>query len=428
MEDLSKRNVTILDNGLFVSLAEHLAPHFNKVRYATPTAGPFTTTPEYSIGMGIEGVQRLDDITSALHPRIFEDTDLWVFPDVYLSGLVSHLRAMGLCVWGSGDAEMFELDRLKFKQHAEKLGLDLGRYETVKGMVALRSFMKAHPGWFLKTSRQGPPGRGDFETVRSRSYSEVEFRLDEIAARLGHRAESTEFILEEPIEDAVEIATDVYCIDGEYPSKGLLGLEIKAEGYVAKVIDYDDYPESLREVNEAMAPTFKRSKYRSMAAIECRLTKDGTAYVLDPCLRFGRPPLSVQAVITNWPEIFWGGGNGELVEPEFGSPWCAEACIYSDYAEEHPTRIEFPEDLAAEHLKLSNYCIDKGKRIVVPQNYKLSGLGSVIATGSTMAKAIANCRDLMKELKGYDVKASDPFDQAEEEIAKMKSFGVDGFG
>ena len=56
--------------------------------------------------------------------------------------------------------------------------------------------------------------------------------------------------------------------------------------------------------------------------------------------------------------------------------------------------------MAAEHPKLSNYCTDKGKRIVVPQTYKLSGLGSVVATGSTMAKAIKNVQELAGGLTG----------------------------
>ena len=272
-----------------------------------------------------------------------------------------------------------------------------------------------------------PPGRGDFETVRSRNFSEAEFRINEIASRLGHRQELTEFILEKPIDDAVELATDIYTIDGKFPMSGVLGLEIKAEGYVGKGIKYEEYPESLRDVNEKMEPVYRKAKARSMVALECRMTKDGTAFALDPCMRHGRPPLSIFNMITNWPEIYWGGGAGEMVEPKFKDAWCAESCIYSDYAEEHPTRIDFP-DSQVEHLRLSNYCISGGRRIVVPQNYKLSGLGSVCATGSTMEKAIENVRALNKDLHGYDVKATDPFDQAAEQISKMKAYGVKAFG
>lgn len=425
-ENLTSKVCAVYDQGLFVSLAELLAPHFAKVYYCTSTAGSFPTTSQYVVGTGIEGVERLNDITDA--EAIEDKIDLHIFADLYLAGRQQRLRRAGARVWGAGHAEMLELDRLKFKQLAEKLDLSVGRYEVVKGITALRAFLKTHEGWPVKTARFGPPGRGDFETIRpGYTYRQLEFRIDEIEQRLGAEAEKTEFIVEEPIKDAVELAIDSYCVEGEYPSKALLGLEVKGDGYVGKVVDYDDCPDSLLEVNEALSPTFKRAHYAQMAAIECRLVKGGQAFVLDPCLRFPRPPLSLQLVISNWPQIFWSGGAGEITEPQFLSMWCAESCIYSDYAEEHPTRIDFPSDLASKHLKLSNYCISGGARIVVPQHYGLSGLGSVVATGSTMKKAIENVRELSKELKGYDVKCSDKFDDAEESLAKMKDYGVDAF-
>ena len=403
-----------------------IGPHFKKCYYSIPSADAFPTSARFGIGTGMEhlNVFRLPEITDALD--LMDEIDLWIFPDIGLGKWESFLRKQGCRVWGAGKAEKLEYDRLAFKQHAEKLGLDVGPYEVVRGMEALRSAIKSKGGRPVKIARYGPPGRGDFETIRpGYDYSQLEFILDDRERTLGHLAESVDFILEKPIDDAIELATDCYCIDGEYPSKGILGLEIKAEGFVGKVVDYVDYPESLREVNEALSPTFKRSKYRAQAAIECRLTKDGTAFVLDPCLRFGRPPLSIQSVISNWPEIFYGGGAGVLVEPVFVELWCAETCIYSDAAEKHTTRIEFPEELASQHLKLSNYCISKGKRIVIPQTYGLSGLGSVCATGPTMKKAIENVVELSKELSGYDTKCSFPEASVAEEVAKMREFGID---
>jgi len=425
VEDLSTKTVCIYDHGLFVSLAPLLAGRFKRVYYVSGTAGSFPTTAEYSIGSGIPGVTRLNDWADA--ERIEDQIDLHVIPDLYLAGKAVRLRRQGARVWGSGEAEILELDRLRFKTWAADVGLNVGRYEVVRGMDEAEAFMKSHPGWFMKTAGHAPPGRGDFETLRSRSYDEVKYRMREIRTRLGDRAERVQLIFEKPITDAIELATDCYSVDGQYPDRGVLGLEMKAEGYLGKWVNYGDYPESLRKVNSAFSILFKKQHYRNHCPNECRIDKKGKAWVLDPCLRFGRPPLSILMMITNWPEIFWAGGGGELVQPQFADKWCAEACLYSDYAEEHPTPIEIPKGLE-DHVKLSNYCISGGRPIVVPMHYKLSGIGSIVATGSTMNKAIEKCREVMKEVTGYDVKATDSFDGAAEQVAKMKEFGIEAFG
>lgn len=421
MENLQSKTVCVVDNGLFIGLARALVPAFKRVLYTTPTAGPFPTLGEYSVGDGIPGIERLADPNDAL--RMADDIDLWVFPDLYFAGMQSHLRRLGARVWGSGDAEILELDRLRFKRLAERLHLDVGTYEVVKGLTLAEEFLRRHPGYYLKTCDHRPVARGDFETLRVESWKLARYRLAEIRQRLGHRADSVRLILEKPIPDAIELATDTYTVQGEWPERGVLGLEAKAESYIGKVIDYAKYPECLRDVNEALSPTWKASNYSNMNAIECRITKDGRAWVLDPCLRFGRPPLVIQTLITNWPEILWSGGAGELVQPKFKDTFAAELCIYCDYAETHPTPLQFPEALT-ESLRLSNYAIHAGEIVCVPQTPGVSGLGSIVATGPTLKAAKEAAREAAKELKGYDVKVSDALDEAESKIEKFPEFGL----
>jgi hypothetical protein len=226
MERLSDKTVCVVDNGLFVGLAEVLAEKFGKVYYTTPTAGPFPTSSEYGIGRGLEGVTRLPDPNDAL--SLLDKIDLFVFPDLYFAGLQVMLRDLGKRVWGSGPAEILELDRLRCKRFCEKCGLEVGKYTVVKGISEAETFVKNNPGVFLKTSRHAPPARGDFETLNCSSYKAVRFRLEEIRSRLGPLAETVELILEQPIPDALELATDVYSVCGEWPSQGVLGIEAKA--------------------------------------------------------------------------------------------------------------------------------------------------------------------------------------------------------
>lgn len=62
----------------------------------------------------------------------------------------------------------------------------------------------------------------------------VDLLLAHAPCRRGDRTPAappaTEFILEEPIEGAIEIATDVYCIDGEHPSQGAFGAGDQGRG------------------------------------------------------------------------------------------------------------------------------------------------------------------------------------------------------
>ena len=422
MSKWAGKTVCIVDNGLFCGFGEvFAAAGFGKVYYVTPTASSFATTAEYSIGLGMPGVTRLPSEHDALARA--DEIDLWVFPDVYLGGLADFLRDRGARVWGSGQMELLELDRLKFKKHAEKLGLDVGPYEVVKGMTAVEEYIKSHSPCFLKTARHGPPGRGDFETLHCETWSLVRYELRDIRRRLGSRDEITEFIIEKPIGDAVELATDLYNVCGQFPAKGVLGIEIKSRSYVGHVVDYESYPKSLRDVNAKLAPTYKKFQYANFSPIECRLKKSGTAYVLDPCLRFGKPPLCVQTFFTNWPEIMWAGGEGELVEPKFEDKFVAEMCMESEQAQRLATPVHFPKELLP-NVRLCNYTVQDGERIVVPQHYQVPGIGSVVASGPTLAKAIEACREAGKEIKALGLDVKDAFGDAEKEIETLAEFGV----
>ena len=435
MEDLSKKTVCFVDSGLFISWAELVAPHFGRTLYTTPTQNAFELSAEHLVGEGIPGVDRLKTPSAAY--RMADDIDLWVFTDILYRDDQAFLRSRGARVWGAGDAELLELDRLKFRRLVARLGLDSleeitdpkgwgkDTYLFVRGMDAAEEFIKERPGKpfnYLKTARHDVPYRGDFETLRYRSFREVEYRLQEIRRNLGSHASEAEFIIEPHVE-GVEIACDVYSIDGQFPSHGCMGLEIKGDCWIGKYVPYDHYPEGMREINDLLGPTLKKTGCRQNTAIETRVTKDGSYYAQDPCMRFGRPSMGTQLMYSNWPEIFWEGAGGNLVSPKKQFEWVAEFVMDSDYAEEHPLPIECPKELLP-NLKLSNACQIKGKRICVPHPRKLSMVGTFCVGGSTMKEAIQNARDASKEITGYRLELTDEFDKAEEQIEELKGYGI----
>src|SRR5208337_4770776 len=124
--------------------------------------------------------------------------------------------------------------------------------------------------------------------------------LDDLASRLGPRQSSTIFIVEDPIE-GVEIGYDGACIDGGFPALARFGYEAKDAGYVGKVVDYEDLPAALREVNDKLGPAMAVLGCRSFFSTEVRVGADRKPYLMDPAMRASSPPSEAYIeLFRNW--------------------------------------------------------------------------------------------------------------------------------
>src|SRR5271168_1171483 len=87
----------VVDYGtLGISLAEKLAETMEKVYLYTPTDDEFRNIKDCCKGVGVEGVERIDDF---LDPEIFKEVDLWIFPDIGWEGTQKFLRQQGKAVF-----------------------------------------------------------------------------------------------------------------------------------------------------------------------------------------------------------------------------------------------------------------------------------------------------------------------------------------
>ena len=298
------------------------------------------------IGKGLPGVTRCDDYHDLMglpedHP---DYVHRWIFPDVYYAGTQRLFERLGARVWGSRRGEELELHRVESKEFLRSLGIAIGEYEVVQGITALRDFINTHPGWWVKISLT----RGDSETFQAVNYRFIEAHLDELEHILGPENEDKEFVCEAPIDDAVEIAYDGFTVDGKTPDLALVGLEVKGMAYVGKFVTKAETPPQLLDVNERLAPTLAKYHYRNWLAMESRITKDGTAYVVDPCARWRASPPGegIQLAYTNLPDILAEGSEGRVVEPVPAGQWLVELIMHSDYAEHHELCIQFPSSTA----------------------------------------------------------------------------------
>ena len=402
----------VVDSGLFVELAVTLAKSFKKVYYFADWVSGFPKSNSILVGKGIPGVERIESIWPHL-----EEIQLFVFPDVYSGRLQVQLEMMGKRVWGSRLGEDLELERVKSKEHMKRIGIDIGAYKSIRGIDALRDYLKKNKDQWVKISKW----RGDFETFHSKDYTNIEPRLDALEHTLGARKKTTEFVVEEAINDAIEIGYDGYTVDGKFPKGGTFGVEIKDKGFVMKKASWDEMPKAVTETNDKLSKTLASYRYRGFFSSEIRLTPQGKAYMIDPCARMGSPPGELfQIMFKNLPDILWNGAEGKLVEPEMAAPWGAELLLHSPWADKNWQAVQFPPKYR-DNLKFRNLTIMDGKYYIVPHEQGLPEIGAVVALGQTMNEAIDNCKKIASEVQGYYIDLyPDSLDEAKDVFEELE--------
>ena len=356
---------------------------------------------------------------------MFDEVDLWVFPDVYHGAMQDWLRNQGKRVWGSGSGESLELDRDGTKKLMKTLGYPVGKYAVIKGVAALREYLKSHTNVWIKINKW----RGHFETFHSPNYRLVEPRIDEIEYKLGAFKSVVEFVVENSLDNKFEIGVDGFTVDGQFPENMFYGIEVKDLGYLGMMDKYANIPEPITRYDKVMAPVLKGHKYRGFYSSEVRLGKDKIPYMIDHCARAGTPPNELyQEIYTNLPEIMWEGAGGKILEPEASHKFGAELLIHSTWADQNWQPVDFPSQYR-QFVKLRNAAKIDGRWYVIPQSVGLPEIGSVIGMGESMKEAMAMACEVASKVQGYYIDIyTDSLDKAEAEIEKAKSFGISILG
>lgn len=409
--NLKSKTALVWDNGIFTEIAVTLAQSFGRVLYYVPWTSGMPKSNALMIGEGLDGVERIASPWSH-----FDEIDIWIFPDVYEGDLQDWLASKGKRVWGCRGGAELEIDRPVSKEACKKLGIDIGPYKVITGLDALRKHLKANDDQWVKISGT----RGDMETFGSKSYEKIEPRLDELEHNLGALKKVITFTVEKGINDAVETGYDGYCIDGKFPKGAMTGVEVKDEAYLMKTIRWNDLPEQVRTVNEKLSPALKRYGYRGFISTEVRCTKDGKAYLIDPCCRAGSPPNELyQVMMANMAEAIWHGSQGEVIEPEFKAKWGAEVLLISEWADQNWMQVSFPKEVR-ENVKLRNFCMIEGQYYVIPQWTGCAEIGAVVAMGNTPDEAIAECKRICELVEGHLLdKPIDALDVAREQLEQV---------
>lgn len=418
MENLKDKTALVYDRGLFMQIAERLGRDFGRVLYYNPSHK--TVFPKFVdtfIGKGLqsENVEWIENLWDYA-----DEIDIWVFPDTHDGDLQVYLRSMGKRVFGAGKCEDLELSRVDTLEYLKELGLPTPEYTEVSGLDELREYLKDNKDVYVKVDKY----RGSFETFHSDSYKLSEPLLDKLEKDLGPAKNKMQFSVFKPIE-GVELAYDGYCIDGQYPSKSLYGIEIKDIGYSGHVKKYKDlFPEILK-FNEAIAETLKINQYRCFISPEMRVDKKGIGYMVDACCRLPSPVSECYyELLDNFSDIVWQGADGILVEPEFSAEYVMTLCIESAWAEHHWQAVYFKPEYRR-WIKLRNYCKIDGTYYAVPVPDGSTTIGVVIAVGSSLEDCTKKVNEYADAIKGYGIKIEiAAVDKMQKEISKGAAIGI----
>jgi hypothetical protein len=385
----------VWDGGLFPFTATTLAKSFGKVYYYSPyQSDAFPLSRKALWGMGLPNVERTNDFFTHV-----EESDILVFPDVGMGDLQSYLKRQGKAVWGAGDAEIIELDRVFLKKWQMQNDLRIPRTWIIHGVNALREHLSnpENNNQYVKVSTW----RGDLESKHHQNNWLSQTWLDFLTHQLGPNKERITFVVESAIEDAVESGWDGISIDGAYPSFGLTGWENKDTSYIGMVTPYSDCPPVLREVNDKLAPFFKSLGARTLFSTEVRVIADGSGYLIDIAMRNGSPPSEcMQNIFSNWGDIIGYGAQGVMVVPEPAAKFAAQIVLRSDWAENDFLPIRFPSEYRDfihlhGHTRVDNmdYVVSIGMDII----------GSATGIGSTPEEATENALEVAGSIEAHNL-------------------------
>lgn len=390
MKTTSEVTACVIDHGIFLPVARRLAREYAKVYYWTPHEKAFPTVRDV-IGDGFEDIERIDSPWSVVN-----ETELFVFPDIGFAPMQEALIAQGKAVWGAGDGDKLEIYRGQFLHALGTTNLPLPNYTAIRGLTALKEHLRDLTDKWVKISRY----RGDWETMHWRDWEHDETTLDAAAVRFGPWKEHITFYVFDPIDTELEDGYDGYCIDGQWPSLCIHGMESKDRAYLGTFQKMSELPQEIRVVNDAFGPILKEYGYRGFFSSEVRITPKGESYFIDPTCRAGSPPSQVMCeMIANLGEIVWHGANGELVDPVPAAKFGTQALLtVKGDRRNNWAVIDLPKDL--EQWVKCGFASEVDGRLVIPPDPDNTGsdVGWVVAVGDTISEALNNLKSNVSKL------------------------------
>ena len=412
--NLSSKKVLVYDLGLFTENALRLARDFAEVKYYVPWKDAFPEPFKARIGEGLDGLERVDCFEEHL-----DATDLVFIPDTLCAGKVEWLKKHDYPVAGAGASERLELDRWYGRQQQKRAGLPVQETHRLKGVTALRQFIKEHKNYFIKIDTF----RGIEESFKHIDEHQTEWTVDRIAYKLGPYKEDVVFICEELLP-GVEPGLDAITFDGDLVFPAMCGYEEKGAGIVERVYRTEaELPDACRWIHEGLQPEFRKNKTRFFYSAEFRIGKDRIPYLIDPTIRLAAPgTAAVQTeILENYSEVVYGLATGERVDPAVKYKYAAAAALESAEAKDYWVNISFPKEMR-QWLKL-RMAVKKGNDYYAVPGFE--SIATVVGLGNTVAEAVSLVKERAGEVKSKRLAIdTSGLDVIVEHINEGKRYGI----
>lgn len=397
MKDISQCTALVFDHGLFVSLARTLAQKFKRVLYHSPWECAYPSLNDCVLGDGYGDIIRVDDYWKAKN-----EVDIWVFPDIQHSGLQLELESQGRAVWGGRSGDSLEINRKKFLEVLEHVGLKVPPHEPITGLANLRLYLRDKQEKYVKVSKY----RGTLETFHWRNYDLDGGWFDRMAIRLGPLQDYLAFLVFDEIDVPVEVGGDTYSIDGQWPSLMLHADEFKDKSYLSYVTPREKMPQILQDIMAAFSPLLREERYRCQWSMETR-----GDYFTDATCRGGLPSTATQLYNwTNSAEIIYAGAQGEMVDPLPQHQFTAECVLSIKGEDEEWWKTRLPEELEP-NAKFNWCCEVDGAVCFAPNDCRGPDIGWLVSGGNSIASAIQQMHELVDQLPpGLDAGTDSLFD------------------
>jgi hypothetical protein len=415
----SDKTILIFDSGTNTDFAIKMTEFYGKVLYYSPYEEAYPTPYKGRIGTGIEGVERVYNVWD-----YFDSIDIWAFPHLFHGAFQEWLRSIGKLVFGAGKGEILETDRIGFKELQKDLGMPLNNYKVIQGFDEMEEHLKINEDLFIKNNLY----RGVMETWHHENYKTSKPFLDFLRTEYGMFQKEERFIIETPIDDAVEYGFDGLCIDGKFTKKTVFGVEIKDTAYLCKSVDYKDLPKAVLDANEKLSPIMASYGYRGWYSNEMRSISKNEAILTDITGRFASPPTSLFMEMTeNFGQYIWDVANGDIPEVKFKYKYGCQLIISCGWAKKEPVAITFPKEYS-NNVRIKNLSIVDDVYWFLPQPDEMMQIGYVLGWGNTKQQCFEMAKKVAKEVKGFDIKINiSALDEAEQELGKLAKMGINIF-
>lgn len=410
----------VYDYGNFIYVAQKLAESFGKVYYVCPWQTSFPTQNTQMPGIGVPNLIKMDELES-----VEDEVDLFYFTDLFRPALQQRLKDKGKLVFGSGWGGNMEVRRIDFLEFMENVGLPTPKYEVIEGLGNLEKNLEDKQDKWIKVEGFF---RGDLETYHYKKKELSKTLFNDMRHSLGVAQYHQLFVVCDPIDNAVEIGSDLMTVDGKYPKMGSWGIEIKDAGFAAIWDKYTNFPKQLLNVNNKLEQELDKLEYRGCISTEVRIQKGKPGILGDITCRNPEPPTSIMIeMIENYGECVWKVASGEIPEPVSKNKYGVMIVIKSDMARTEPVPIYFPDEIER-WVKIKNLCVVDGIKYYVPQNVEMREIGAVIGLGNTLEDAILECQSNAKKVEGPDLEMNeDTLNKAFEQINKFKEYSITGW-